>query len=146
MLVLRYGDLKSENQKNTELTVEAKIENIGTVLDFVNERLGDCPDKVKNQIGIVIDEIYSNIAKYAYHPGSGDVTVAVDVGEDVVITFTDSGIAHDPLSMDDPDVTLSAEEREIGGLGIFMVKKIMNSTEYKRNGNKNILTVKKRIE
>ena len=128
-----------------ELIIKAKLENMDAVLDFVNGRIETCPPKVQNQIGIAVDEIFSNIARYAYSPEDGEATVRITVGDDITIEFEDSGVAYDPLSNDDPDISLSAEEREIGGLGIFMVKKLMDSVEFRREGNKNILTIKKRL-
>jgi anti-sigma regulatory factor (Ser/Thr protein kinase) len=129
----------------TELIIEATIENMDAVLDFVNERIGDCPLKIQNQIGIAVDEIFSNIARYAYHPEVGGATVRIAIDDNITIEFEDRGLAYDPLSADRPDTTLPAEEREIGGLGIFMVKNIMDSVEYRREGNKNILAIRKRI-
>ena len=110
-----------------ELTVAATVENLGTVTDFVNEQLEalDCPMKVQMQLDIAIDEIFSNISNYAYTPGIGQATIRVEVQEAplrMIITFIDSGMPYDPLSAADPDTTLSAEERAIGGLGVFMVK------------------------
>jgi len=128
-----------------ELIIEAKLENMDTVLDFVSERISDCPVKIQNQIGIAVDEIFSNIARYAYHPESGGVAVRIAVGNDITIQFEDSGIAYNPLINDNPDITLAAEEREVGGLGVFMVKNIMDSVEYRREERKNILTIKKTI-
>ena len=126
-----------------ELIIEAKLENMDTVLEFVNERIGDCPMKIQNQIGIAVDEIFSNIARYAYHPEDGGVTVRIAVSDDIAIEFEDSGMAYDPLLSGSPDTTLSAEEREVGGLGILMVKNIMDSVEYRRDGGKNIVILKK---
>lgn len=128
-----------------ELIIEAKLDNMESVLDFINERLTDTSPKLRNQIGIAVDEIFSNIARYAYHPEVGGAAVRIAVGEDVTIEFEDSGIAYDPLSAEPPDITLSAEEREIGGLGLFMVKNMMDSVDYRREGSKNILTIKKKI-
>ena len=126
-----------------ELIIEARIENLDAVLDFVNGQLGDCPPKVQNKIGIAVDEVFSNIARYAYHPEAGDVEIRITVAGDITIEFEDSGIAYDPLAAGQPDITLPAEERELGGLGIFIVKNIMDSVEYRREGEKNILTIKK---
>ena len=128
-----------------ELIIEAKLENMDTVLNFVSEHVGSCPPKIRNHIGIAVDEIFSNIARYAYHPETGGAAVRITVDEHVIIEFEDSGIAYDPLCADAPDTTLSAEEREAGGLGIFLVKHIMDSVEYRREGNKNILIIKKKI-
>ena len=134
-----------------ELTVEAKIENIEAVTDFVNEQLEalDCPMKAQMQIDIAIDELFGNIAHYAYNPEIGKATVRVEVAEDplaVVITFIDNGVPYDPLAKADPNTTLSAEEREIGGLGIFMVKKTMDEIAYEYKDGQNILAIKKNLQ
>ncbi len=129
-----------------ELIIEATIENMDAVQDFISERIADCPMKIQNQIGIVVDEIFSNIANYAYNPEVGGATVRIAVADDITIEFEDSGVAYDPLTSAAPDVTLSDEEREIGGLGLFMVKKMMDSVEYRRDGHKNILTIKKKLD
>lgn len=132
--------------KPEELIIEATLENMDTVLDFVNERLPGRPTKIKNQIELAVDEVFSNIARYAYHPAIGGATVRVVVGDDVTIEFEDSGIAYDPLAKDDPDVSLPPEKRKAGGLGVFMVKNLMDSVEYRREGGKNIMTIKKWLE
>jgi len=128
-----------------ELIIEAKVENIEEVLGFVSEHLDDCPFKIQNQIEIAVDELFSNIARYAYNPTTGGAAVRIAVDDVVTIEFEDVGIEYNPLSKEDPDVTLPEEEREIGGLGIFMVKNMMDSVEYRRDGNKNILTIKKSL-
>ena len=133
-----------------EITIAATVENIDVVTDFVNEQLEscDCPIKAQMQIDIAIDELFSNIAHYAYNPETGDATVRVEVVEDpmaVVITFIDKGIPYDPLKKADPNTALSAEEREIGGLGIFMVKKSMDDITYEYKDGQNILKIKKNI-
>lgn len=133
-----------------EITIAATVENIDVVTDFVNEQLEscDCPIKAQMQIDIAIDELFSNIAHYAYNPETGDATVRVEVVEDpmaVVITFIDKGIPYDPLKKADPNTALSAEEREIGGLGIFMVKKTMDDITYEYKDGQNILKIKKKI-
>ena len=131
-----------------ELTITATVENIDTVTDFVNEQLEamDCPMKAQMQIDIAIDELFGNIAHYAYNPDVGDATVRVEVMEDpmaVVITFIDNGVPYDPLTNADPDTTLSAEERQLGGLGIYMVKKTMDQVTYEYRDGQNILTIRK---
>ncbi len=128
-----------------ELIIEASLDNMDAVQDFISERIMDCPMKIQNQIGIVVDEIFSNIANYAYNPEVGGAVVRIAVGDEITIEFEDTGVAYDPLGAETPDITLSDEEREIGGLGLFMVKKMMDSVEYKRRGNKNILTIKKKL-
>ena len=131
-----------------ELTVVATVENIETVTDFVNEQLEalDCPMKAQMQIDIAIDELFGNIAHYAYNPEVGSATVRVEVIEDplaVTITFIDNGVPYDPLAKADPDTTLSTEERDIGGLGIYMVKKSMDDIIYEYKDGQNILKIKK---
>lgn len=133
-----------------EITVDASVENIEKVTAFVNEQLEElgCPMKVQMQIEIAIDELFGNIAHYAYYPKVGKATVLVEVEKDplaVIITFMDGGIPYDPLKKADPDTTLSAEEREIGGLGIFLVKKSMDDIVYEYKNGQNILKIKKHI-
>jgi len=129
-----------------ELVIEAKLENIEAVQDFISARLAGCPPKVRNKIGIAVDEIFANIARYAYHPLVGVATVRIFVGDTITIEFEDSGVTYNPLEADDPDITLAAEEREIGGLGIFLVKNLMDSVEYRRDGCKNILLIKSGLD
>ncbi len=133
-----------------ELTVEAAVENIEVVTDFVNEELEklDCPLKARRQIDVAIDELFGNIARYAYSPDVGKATVRFSVEEDpleVTITFIDNGIPFNPLEKSNPDTHLSAEERPIGGLGIFLVKKSMDLVEYEYKNGQNILKIKKNI-
>ena len=133
-----------------ELTVDAIIENIEKVTDFVNEELEklDCSPKAQIQIDVAIDELFGNIAHYAYNPNVGPATIRVEVVEDpmaVVLTFIDHGIPYDPLAKEDPDIKLSAEERKIGGLGIYMVKKSMDEITYEYKAGQNILRIKKNL-
>ena len=133
-----------------ELTIAATVENIEAVTAFVDEQLEalDCPMKAQMQIDIAIDELFGNIAHYAYNPDVGEATVRVEVIEDplsVVITFIDGGVPYDPLAEADPDITLSAEERAIGGLGIFMVKKTMDEITYRYENGSNILSIRKNL-
>lgn len=133
-----------------ELTIAATVENIEVVTDFVNQQLEElaCPMKAQMQINIAIDELFSNIAHYSYNPEIGQATVRVEVMENplaVSITFIDNGVPYDPLSKEDPDLTLSAEERQIGGLGIYMVKKSMDEISYEYKDGQNILSIKKCI-
>jgi len=133
-----------------ELTIPATIENIDRVTNFVNEQLEeiDCPPKAQMQIDIAIDELFGNIAHYAYNPKTGPATVRVEVTSapiSVVITFIDHGIPYDPLKKNDTHITLTSEEREIGGLGIFMVKKTMDEITYEYRDGQNILRIRKDI-
>ncbi|MDE5589558.1 MAG: ATP-binding protein [Acetatifactor sp.] len=134
-----------------ELVIDATIESIPKVTAFIDEQLEqlDCPVKTQMQVDIAIDELFSNIAYYAYNPEIGSATVRVEVTEDplaVVITFIDKGVQYDPLAKADPDITLSAEERDIGGLGIYMVKKTMDDVSYEYKDGQNILKIKKNIQ
>lgn len=131
-----------------EMTVEATPENIQVITAFVDEQLEqyDCPMKAQAQIDIAIDELFGNIVRYAYHPKIGSATVQVEVTKEplaVVITFIDQGKPYDPLAKEDPNVTLSAEEREIGGLGIYIVKKSMTDIAYEYKDGRNILKIRK---
>ena len=133
-----------------ELTLQASLEKLDEVLAFVEENMekNECPMKVVMQVQIAVEEIFVNIAHYAYDSGQGMATIRVEVGGDplqVIITFIDQGVPYDPLKKEDPDVTLSAEERKIGGLGIFMVKKSMDDVKYEYADGKNILTISKKI-
>ena len=151
MLCMEYiGQKKEGGRAVKELNIEAKVANIPQVTDFVNAALEaeDCPIKTQLQIDVALDEIFTNIAQYAYEPGSGNALVRVEMEAEpktVVITFIDSGMPFDPTAKEDPDVTLSAEEREIGGLGIFMVKKTMDGMHYERRDGQNVLQIRKRL-
>ena len=128
---------------------EARLDRLDEVLAFVDNILEsmDCPMKAQMQIDVAVEELYVNIAHYAYAPGVGpaDIRVEVEDGPAVAITFVDQGIPYDPLAKPDPDVTLSAEERQIGGLGIYMVKKSMDDMKYRREGDSNVLTIRKQL-
>ena len=137
-------------KKNYELELDALVENLTQVTAFVNNHLGaiDCPMKAQMQIELAVEEIFVNIANYAYAPEKGRATVRVEVMDDsvtVTITFIDRGVPYDPLAKEDPDVTLSAQERKIGGLGIFMTKKAMDDVSYEYKDGQNILTLIKNL-
>ena len=133
-----------------EITVDATIENMDTVTAFVDDFLDQiaCPMKSRIQINIVIDEIFGNICHYAYKDSVGTVTVRVESGNTpkaVFLTFTDNGIPYNPLETEDPDITLSSEERKIGGLGIDLVKKNMDEMKYEYLNQQNRLWMEKRL-
>ena len=132
------------------ITVEAKIENVDKVTEFVNEVLEEkeCPLKVQMQLDVAIDEIFGNIAYYAYGKGSGNATIQIEMEDNppkITLTFIDQGIPYNPLERTDPDITLDIEDREIGGLGIFLVKKTMDELSYEYVDGQNILTMKKEL-
>ncbi len=133
-----------------DLTVDALVSNLDQVLAFVDGQLEtmDCSMKAQMQIDVAVEEIYVNIANYAYAPETGKAYISVRPDPEnasVTIEFRDNGIPFDPLAKADPDVTLSAEERKIGGLGIYMVKKSMDALEYSRKDGQNILTITKKL-
>ena len=133
-----------------ELTVPATIENIPVVIAFIDEQLEalNSPKKTQMQIDIAIDELFGNIARYAYPDAIGEATVRFDFDEatrTASIAFQDSGIPFNPLEQDAPDVTLSAEERKVGGLGIFLVRKTMDGLTYQYEDGMNVLTLYKHI-
>ena len=134
-----------------ELKLPATVDNISAVTNFVEHELieRNCPKSAKAQINIAIDEIFGNIAQYAYNPENGDATVRVEVTDDpieVILTFMDKGKPYNPLEKADPDVTLNAKERKVGGLGIFIVKKSMDEIDYHYEDGKNVLRIRKNIE
>ena len=146
MIGFRYHGPERDNP--AEVTVDATIENMPQVMQVVNRRLKavGCPLKTARQIGIAVEELYVNIASYAYSPESGTVSVRADVrGQPPLaeITFTDSGRPYNPLAKPDPDTSLSIRQRQKGGLGIYMVKQSMNQVNYENRDGKNILTIGK---
>ena len=132
-----------------EQSFDATIANLMAVTLFIDEWLEslDCGMKAQTQIDLAVDELFTNIASYAYAPGSGEATIRLnfdEAGRVASVTFIDSGVPYDPLQKPDPDVTLSAEEREIGGLGIYMAKKATDRMDYRRENGRNILTIYKK--
>ena len=138
------------DRKARELTVEATTENLSQVTAFIDELLeqADCPVKTRMQIELAAEEIFVNIAHYAYAPEKGDATVRVELTEEprsARITFIDRGKPYDPLAAADPDVSVPAADRRIGGLGVFLVKKTMDDVRYAYRDAQNILTVQKTL-
>lgn len=133
------------------ITVPASLDQLETIQDFVTEHLEkyDCPMKAMMQIEIAVEEIFVNIANYAYHPEIGEATVCCEVGQnplEVVIRFLDNGKPFNPLEKEDADTSQDALLEREGGLGILMVKKSMDSVSYSYEDGKNILTISKKIE
>ena len=147
MLSLHYSGNAAEA---AELSLEAADENLDRVIAFVDERLEalDCLPHEQMQIDVAVEELFINIAHYAYAPQTGPVTVRVETEKDpkaVSITFIDGGTPYDPLAKADPDITASVEERPIGGLGIYMVKQSMDSVDYRCQNGRNMLTIRKKL-
>ena len=135
-----------------QLTLQAKKENLNQVLAFIDEELkaADCPMKLVMKFDVCVEEIFVNVASYAYarKPEPGEVTIDMEITGDPAVakvTFTDSGIPYNPLEKEDPDVTLSAEERQIGGLGIYIVKKSMDDVLYEYKDGCNFFTMIKTL-
>jgi len=133
-----------------ELILEATRENLPKVLGFVDEHLeaAGCNMRTQAQIDVSVEELFVNIANYAYNPEIGTAVVQVTVKDEplsVEITFIDNGRQYDPLAKEDPDITIPGKKRKKGGLGIFMVKKSMDDVHYKYSEGKNILTIKKNL-
>ena len=153
-----------------ELKTKALVKSITEVTDFINDYLEDhgCPMKTQMQIDIAVEEIFVNIANYAYNPEIGDATIRVEVSNEplavaitfldhgkpydplakedpryVDITFIDSGVPFNPLKIREPDVKLSLEERQIGGLGVFLVRKMMDDMQYEFKDGQNINRIRK---
>ncbi|MDO5128134.1 MAG: ATP-binding protein [Eubacteriales bacterium] len=138
-----------EKQKK-ELTVDATLSHLDEVVGFVEASLGmtSCPMKITMQVVLCIEELYVNVASYAYEETNGSCTIYLetqhtDTDGMVVIEIIDSGKPFNPLEKEDPDITLSADERKIGGLGIFMVKKSMDKVIYNYKDEKNMLRLEK---
>lgn len=133
-----------------EIEIKALTENLQEVISFVDGHLEDmgASMKAQMQIDIAVEELFVNIANYAYAPDAGEAVISVAKDKEknqISITFADRGKPYNPLEKPDPDVTLSAEERSIGGLGIFMVKKSMDDMRYEYKDGQNILTITKRL-
>ena len=128
----------------------ANADALADVMGFVEETLESCGCSMRNQMAlcVALEEVFVNVANYAYGEGSGDVTLDIGFDEesrDVTFRLADRGIPFDPLKKPDPDITLSIEERPIGGLGIFIVKKTMDTVRYDYHDGQNILTMIKKI-
>ena len=136
------------NEQTKELTIEALTENVDEVQEFVRvemERLG-ASERAIMMMDIAVEEIFVNIASYAYTPETGPAHIEVSSDEEnITVTFTDEGRPFDPLAREDPDITLPADRRRIGGLGIFMAKKGVTDIRYEYRDNKNVLTIHKTL-
>ncbi len=131
-----------------KLTIEAKVENLPVVTEFISSSLEEkaCSLKIIMQMELVIEEIFVNVASYAYRPDVGLVTVYKEFSEnpaEITVTFVDGGVEYNPLEHKDPDINADIDKRNIGGLGIFLIKKNVDDIFYERKDGKNILTFKK---
>ena len=149
------------------LKILAVVDNLAQVLENVDAQLEteNCPMKIQMQVDIAVEELFVNIANYAYTPDTGDADILIETlntcpipeeyrkglsekdlkGKWLRITLSDSGVPFDPLQKDDPDIALSAQERRVGGLGIFMVKKSMDHMYYEYKDGKNHISIIKKL-
>ena len=149
MLMFDYKPRKG-GEPMTNKTFPAKTEALSDVLGYVEQTLEslECPMKIQMALCVAIEEVFVNVAHYAYGSGEGDMELAIGFDKEsrtVTFRMTDKGIPFDPLQKPDPDITLPAEAREIGGLGIFIAKKTMDSICYAYENGENILTMTKKI-
>lgn len=131
-----------------QLILEATVENLPQATEFIIESLEEknCKPKVTMQMELVMEELFVNIAHYAYKPDTGNCIIQREFEENpraIIVTFIDSGVPYNPLKHEDPDTSLGVEEREIGGLGIFLVKKNVDNISYEYKDGQNVLRLKK---
>lgn len=132
-----------------EITVRAELNQLDPVISFVETQLEEqhCSTQIRLQIEVCIEEMFVNVANYAYGESEGTATLRMEVQENgmFVLELIDSGMPFNPLIHEDPDIHLDADEREIGGLGILMVRKTMDVVEYRYENKENHLVMKKAI-
>ena len=150
MLCVHYTGAETGGAEVKELNIEATLENLDDVIEFVNAEMEplDLGMKTQMEIELAVEELFTNIARYAYTPETGPASIRVEVNKEepsVLLTFIDNGVPYDPLAKEDPDVVKMAQDDQVGGLGIFMVKKTMDQVEYEYKNGKNILRVLKKI-
>ncbi len=130
------------------ITVDAVCENLQIVQESLEPVLQDRPFSagVRMDLEIAVEEIFLNVASYAYAPEKGQITIEAETDEKgIVITFIDSGAPFNPLETPEPDVNAPWQDRKIGGLGLFMTRKRMDSMEYERREDRNILRIRKSV-
>jgi len=131
-----------------KITIPAKIENLPQAIDFINQQLKPFEpiSQAQLQLELAVEEVYVNIAKYAYEPGEGKVFISCEIDENplqATVQFTDSGIPYNPIDNKAPD--MKSREKEVGGLGIFLIKKNVDDISYQYQDGKNILTIRKKL-
>lgn len=133
-----------------ELVIKAVVENLDSVNSFIHKAIEqfEVSKRTLMQLDLVVEEIFVNIANYAYAPNIGSAKILLNIDTDPVsvsLTFIDSGMPYNPLKRTDPDVNLSAEARKIGGLGVFLTKNLVNDISYQYIDGQNILKIKKHL-
>jgi anti-sigma regulatory factor (Ser/Thr protein kinase) len=133
--------------KSERRVYNADIETVSEIMDYIAEQTGDFPEKASYDLKLACEEILVNIANYAYPEGDGQLAFLWEDDKDnrkVTVAFEDSGIPFNPLLLEDPILNVPIKARKIGGLGIMMVRKLMDAVEYAYSGGKNILTITKK--
>ena len=150
MLALRYSPSEEQNVLSEELILHNDLKEVKLLGAFVKQVAGrlNMDKHLMGKLRLAVEEAVVNVIDYAYPIGStGDISVrAMSDGKLVKFIITDSGKAFDPTQIDKADTTLSAEDRPIGGLGIFIVREMMDSVNYERVEGQNVLTLRKRLE
>ena len=152
MLALEIEHFSLPEQDQVEparkLVIEADAGNLNEVINFIHSELNqnNCPPELFNHIELAVEEIFINIAKYAYSPQKGDVAISITTGDEIQLRFEDSGMPYNPLEQADPDLNIPLMERDLGGLGIYLFRNVMDEIRYSRIDGKNILTVVKKIK
>ena len=148
----KEDDIMEAPSNKQEIVLSADTRELDRLNDFLEAQAEavDCPPGTLMKIQISAEEIFTNIANYAYPDGQGTAVVISEIKEEngetiMTVSFSDSGQPFDPLAMPDPDITAPAEERNIGGLGIYMVKETMDKVDYSYEKGRNILTITKKI-
>ena len=146
-LTMLCFERKTPGSRQT-LCVNAKLDHYAEVIAFIDQLLDQngCDEENRLRVQLAVDEIFTNIVNYAYGPEGGKVEIAFSCKDGMAeITFADHGMPYDPLEKDDPDLTLSPEELQVGGLGVFIAKNNMDTISYRYENNRNILTMSKNI-
>ena len=133
-----------------ELVIEAVVDNLDAVNSFVHKSIEQfkVSKRTLMQIDLIVEEIFVNVASYAYAPNTGSVKILIEAKEEshtVSLTFIDSGVPYNPLEKSDPDINLSVDDRQIGGLGIFLTKNLVDEISYKFVDGQNILQLTKSL-
>ena len=149
------GDLKPINTNKAvstqTITLTAVPENFAAAQEHVRSFLdsASCSMRTLFELDMVVEEVFINVASYAYPDSTGMVSLDLTLDEEqnfLCLTFRDSGIPYDPLRKQSPDVTAPAEKRPIGGLGIFLVQKYSDSLSYEYADGENRLTIGKKLD
>lgn len=136
---------------DAELLLDAEVENTREAVEFIKEKLksGGCQDKDAAKTALAVEELFVNVAQYAYPGAKGSIRIKIAFPDDstVRIELTDEGIPYDPTGREDPDITLPLKKRGIGGMGIFMARNIMDEMKYDRtDGCNHLVLIRKYVK